>query len=131
MAYGPTPEGAAALELGIAESRLRDTPFVVLATERQERFDADAHDGATVRSTIEALLARMAQVGDPGGRVDVVDDGGDAAEALLDLAAGHGATLLVVGVRRRSPVGKLLTGSTAQRLILDSPIPVLVTHAAR
>ena len=61
----------------------------------------------------------------------VVDDGGDPAEAILDLAAQEDAQLLVVGVRRRSPVGKLLTGSTAQRIILDSPIPVLVTHAAR
>jgi nucleotide-binding universal stress UspA family protein len=130
IAYGRTPEGAAALELGVAESRLRCVPFVVLATERQERFDTAAHDGA-VRSRIESRLAELRVDGDPDGRVEVVDDGGDAAEALLDLVAGHRATLLVVGVRRRSPVGKLLTGSTAQRLVLDSPVPVLVTHAAR
>ncbi|OLL71373.1 UspA domain protein [Pseudonocardia sp. Ae168_Ps1] len=132
VAYGPTPEGAAALDLAVRESRLRGATLVALATERQERFDpdSDAHDGGTLRADIEARLASLRADGDPGTDVRVVDDGGDPAEALLDLAAAQDTELLVVGVKRRSPVGKLLTGSTAQRIILESPIPVLVTHAA-
>lgn len=131
VAYGPTPEGAAALDLAIRESRLRGAPLVALATERQEKFDAEAHDGRTLRSDIESRLSSLRGDGDPVTDIQVVDDGGDPAEAILDLVAAEGAELLVVGVKRRSPVGKLLTGSTAQRLILESPIPVMVTHAAR
>lgn len=131
VAYGPTSEGAAALELAVRESRLRGAPLVALATERQERFDADAHEAGTVRADLESRLAELRAEGDPAADVHVVDDGGDPAEAILDLAAAEEAELLVVGVKRRSPVGKLLTGSTAQRIILESPIPVLVTHAAR
>jgi nucleotide-binding universal stress UspA family protein len=32
---------------------------------------------------------------------------------------------LVIGVKRRSAVGKALLGSISQRLLLESPIPVL------
>ncbi|BBG01079.1 MULTISPECIES: universal stress protein [Pseudonocardia] len=133
VAYGPTPEGAAALDLAVRESRLRGTRLVALATEQQERFETDTEpgDGGPLRERVESRLAALRADGDPETDVRVIDDGGDAAEAILDLAAAAGASLLVVGVRRRSPVGKLLTGSVAQRVILESPVPVLVTHAAR
>jgi nucleotide-binding universal stress UspA family protein len=37
--------------------------------------------------------------------------------------------MLVIGARRRSPVGKALVGSVAQTLILDADLPVLVVKA--
>ncbi|MEV1292519.1 universal stress protein [Pseudonocardia sp. NPDC049635] len=133
VAYGPTPEGTAALDLAVRESRLRGARLVALATEHQERFEHDTEpdDGGPLRDRVETRLAALRADGDPETDVRVIDDGGDPAEAILDLAAESGAALLVIGVRRRSPVGKLLTGSVAQRIILDSPVPVLITHAAR
>ncbi len=132
VAYGPTPEGAAALALAVREARLRGASLVALATDRQERFEHDhATDDQALREEIERQLAELRVAGDPQMEVRVVDDGGDAAEAIIDLAVGADAELLVLGLKRRSPVGKLLTGSIAQRIILDSPMPVLVTHAAR
>lgn len=52
-------------------------------------------------------------------------DGRSGAEALLGEADKHGADVIVIGVRRRSPVGKLLTGSTAQAVILGAECPVI------
>jgi nucleotide-binding universal stress UspA family protein len=39
-------------------------------------------------------------------------------------------TRLVVGVRKRSPVGKAVLGSIPQRLILEATVPVLSVKTA-
>lgn len=49
----------------------------------------------------------------------------DPAEAVLDEIDQRSVQRLVLGLRRRSPVGKALLGSISQRLLLDSPVPVL------
>ena len=51
--------------------------------------------------------------------------GVDTAEELLKAMGRDDAELLVIGVRHRSPVGKLLLGSVSQRLLLECPKPVL------
>jgi nucleotide-binding universal stress UspA family protein len=57
--------------------------------------------------------------------IEQQERGHEAPDELLEAAAAHGAKLVVIGIRRRSPVGKLLLGSTAQRIILEAPCPVL------
>ena len=54
----------------------------------------------------------------------------DPAEAIIDEAERTTPDLVVVGARKRSPVGKFLLGSTTQRVLLDSPVPVLVVKAS-
>jgi nucleotide-binding universal stress UspA family protein len=48
-----------------------------------------------------------------------------AGEDLVKLAAEEKAGEIFIGVRRRSKVGKLVFGSTAQYVILKSPCPVV------
>ena len=55
----------------------------------------------------------------------------DEADAVLDLSVEKGASLLVVGIRRRSPVGKFRLGSAAQQVILEAEIPVLTIKEPR
>lgn len=50
---------------------------------------------------------------------------GDAADQLAEYAEEHGASYLVVGGRRRSPVGKALFGSVTQEVLLNAPVPVV------
>ncbi len=55
----------------------------------------------------------------------------DVAETILTLAGEANASLLVIGARRRSPVGKALLGSVTQTLILQAEMPVLVVKGER
>ncbi|MFC6905745.1 universal stress protein [Halalkalicoccus tibetensis] len=50
---------------------------------------------------------------------------GDAADQLAEYAEDHDASYLVVGGRRRSPVGKALFGSVTQEVLLSAPVPVV------
>ncbi|WP_448222127.1 universal stress protein [Gordonia iterans] len=62
-----------------------------------------------------------------GVQITVLDKGGspDAADVVLNEIATRNAQRLVIGVKRRTPVGKVLLGSLSQKLLLSSPVPVL------
>ncbi len=49
----------------------------------------------------------------------------EAGEDLVQLADENKVDEIIIGVRRRSKVGKLLFGSTAQYVILNAPCPVV------
>ena len=49
----------------------------------------------------------------------------EAGEDLVQLAGEHRADKVIVGVRRRSKVGKIIFGSTAQYVVLNAPCPVV------
>ncbi len=51
--------------------------------------------------------------------------GQTAGEVLVLFAEEKGVDEIIIGVKRRSKVGKLLFGSTAQYVILNSPCPVI------
>ena len=55
--------------------------------------------------------------------------GMDPADDLVNVATEVSAEFIVIGLRRRSPVGKLILGSNAQRVLLDAPCPVLAVKA--
>lgn len=123
VGYLATPEGEAALQAAIIEARRRAARVVVVASRRQSE-DAAAHDAAIERVRDELDDSEL------GYDVRQLDLGRDVAENLIDAAEQTGAELIVIGLRRRSPVGKLILGSNAQRVLLDAPIPVLAVKSA-
>ena len=121
VGYVPTREGETALEHAVREARSREARLVVVNTSRgdalvDERY-ADDDQLATLRT-------RLAGTGVDHEVVHTIR-GRDASEEILAVAEERRADLIVIGLRRRSPVGKLLLGSTAQRVLLDAPCPVL------
>ncbi|MCV7152118.1 universal stress protein [Mycolicibacterium pyrenivorans] len=120
IGYTADSFGHAALEHGIAEAKLRGTSLLVInATSGDSYVDsrfADAHE-------VHGVEARLAECGVEFELTQPV--GVDAVDELLAAMGRKDAQLLVVGIRHRSPVGKLLLGSVAQKLILECPKPVL------
>jgi nucleotide-binding universal stress UspA family protein len=123
VGYVPKPEGEAAVEQGIAEARLRGSRLVVVNSHRGGReFDGEA--SARSESDLSALETKLQA---SGLEYDVrqLVRGFEPAEDLIGIAEDCDAELIVIGLRRRTPVGKLILGSNAQRILLDAPCPVL------
>ncbi|MEE4261248.1 MAG: universal stress protein [Desulfobacteraceae bacterium] len=49
----------------------------------------------------------------------------ESGESLVEYAAQNKVDEIIIGIRRRSKVGKLIFGSTAQYVILNAPCPVI------
>ncbi|MEV0225534.1 universal stress protein [Streptomyces sp. NPDC050704] len=125
VGYVPSPEGEAALRAGIDEARLRGEKMLVVNTSRGDAYVdprfAHEPDLAHVREDLAAL----------GIEFDIrqVLGAGDAAAEIIDLAEQADASLVVIGLRRRSAVGKLIMGSAAQQILLGAGCPVLAVKA--
>ena len=126
VGYTPTPAGRAALITAITEARKSDRPLVVVNTSRGDAVDdpafAQPADLARMRATLEGAGVTFTIRQEVRGR--------EAADELIDVLEEVGAELCVIGIRRRSAVGKMLLGSNAHRILMDSPCPVLTVRAA-
>lgn len=120
VAYRPDEFGRAALDWAAAEARAKDDSLILINVSRVEpRLDAGHARGTHLQTIKESLAADKI-----GFEVRQVE-GDNIADSVLFEAEQAGATLIVLGVRRRSPVGKALMGSVAQSILLDSSIPVV------
>lgn len=126
VAYSPDDYGRAALDHGVAEATLRGTRLVVVNATRGDSL-VDSHYAH--EDEMQQVEERLRSAGlELAVRRDVVPD---IADAVLDVAREEAAILVIVGVRHRTPVGKMLLGSVAQRVILDAACPVLAVKPER
>src|SRR5690625_5196667 len=124
VGYLSTPEGEAALKSAISEAQLRKTSISVIVGARglgaaMER-DRMVHEVNQIMDGLDITFT-------------VTEDNGesDIAEVITETAEAADAQLIVIGLRRRSPVGKLILGSNAQRILLEAHCPVLAVKAER
>lgn len=125
VGYVPTAEGAAALDRAITEAQRSQSRLVIINSSRgdalvDKRY-VQAQDLTTVterleKEGVEHLVLQPVR-------------GHDAANEVLDAAEKYGADLIVIGLRKRTPVGKLIMGSTAQQILLEASCPVLAVKA--
>jgi nucleotide-binding universal stress UspA family protein len=126
VAYTPRADGRAALHRAVEEVRLRGLRLVVVNASRGDALVdpgfAAPEDVAEVRAWLEGA--------DVPHEIRQLPSGKEPADQVVDVADDLDAELIVIGMRRRSPVGKLLLGSNAQRVLLDASCPVLAVKAA-
>jgi nucleotide-binding universal stress UspA family protein len=125
VGYVPRPEGRAALRRAVAEASLRGQALLVVNAARGDAYadpgfapdeDLAAVTAALEKSAVEFEVRRLVR-------------GKDPADEVIDAAAEAGAGLIVIGLRRRSPLGKLFLGSTSQQILLEADCAVLAVKA--
>ncbi len=120
VGYIPDKFGDAALAEGIEEARRRRTRLVVVNATRGDALIDRRYLGEEGLADLEERLAG----------VDVEHEvrqamGADVAEEMIRVVREVDAQVLVIGMRHRTPVGKMIMGSVAQQVLLDAPCPVL------
>ena len=112
--------GRAAVDAAVRECQQRSARLVVVSS-------VTGGPGNELYEQRDAIARLMEEVAQAGMEMDVREyaRGNDPATDLLEVAEEVNADLIVIGLRRRSPVGKLLLGSNAQKILLEASIPVL------
>ena len=110
---------------GIAEARLRNEDLLIVNSARE---------GALVDKSVapEELLAQAARrATEAGVKASVIQPPyqHDLADEFLDVARDADASLIVIGLRHRTQVGKFILGSHAQRILMQADRPVLAVKA--
>ena len=127
VGYKPSNEGTAAFEHAKQWALAQSSRLVVVNTGHN---GDNSHPSFASPQEIDAIEAELTAAG-LEHEVRQPTDAGPAAEAILDAALESSADLIVIGHRRRRPVGKLILGSTAQHVLLDATCPVLTVKASR
>jgi nucleotide-binding universal stress UspA family protein len=127
VAHQDSATARLALAHAVQEAAFRDTDLAVLHVV-DSALDADREEAYRlgVSDEIERAVGKDADV---SWKLHLKTRGGDIGDVIVNLVDRLGVDLLVLGARRRSPVGKALLGSVAQTIILEANVPVLVVKA--
>lgn len=111
VARSRTDEGREAVRYATEEAERRGEELIV--------FDLDGSGGD------------LPDAGVPVRSLTMRERERDAVGSLLDAAQHGDVSVLVIGMRHRSAVGKFLLGSDAQQILLQSAVPVLAVKPPR
>ena len=128
VGYLKSPEGQAALARAIEEARLRGWQLVVLHSMRGGTRD-ESEQVLEYREELEEIHKRLEDEG-IDYEVRQLVRGRTPAQDLIEFSREEDVELIVIGIRRRSPVGKLVLGSNAQDILLQADCAVLSVKAA-
>jgi nucleotide-binding universal stress UspA family protein len=126
VGFTPTPAGRAALLEASRQAVQNHQDLVVVNSSRGDALAdptfAQPADLAWAGATLDEAGVRYSLRQEVRGR--------EGSEEVLDVVEAVDATLCVIGIRRRSAVGKMLMGSDAHRILMNAPCPVLAVKAA-
>ena len=131
VGYEAGSSDRAPLEFGVAAASITSAPLIV-ATVHSSPAGLGRVGAAVIEEELEEGLGesldRLAEdLRDQGVDADCRSlPGTSAARALHEAAEELGAGLLVVGSTQRGGIGRVVPGSTAQRLMQGAPCPIAI-----
>ena len=114
-----TQEGTKALQAALVEAQKRNTELVIVKYVPEDLIPAPI---------IEELSQDVANSLDKAGiaySVVAYPETENIGESLILCAEEKQAQLVVIGIRQRTPTGKLSLGTGVQKILLEAPCPVL------
>jgi nucleotide-binding universal stress UspA family protein len=121
--------GRMALEAAISEARRREARLIVVHSmpggQMSEDEVAELHENEKALEEIDRQLSEQGIEHETESYVR----GMSPAEDLAEAAESMGASLLVIGHRKRSKTGKYVLGSDTQEILLRVACPVLVVRS--
>jgi nucleotide-binding universal stress UspA family protein len=127
VGYKSSREGDAAFDAALREASVhRERLVLVNSPHGGAPVDAALATEDDVRGFTERAAAAGVEL-----EIRQTPHTDDLVEALVATAEEVGASVIVIGLRRRSPVGKLIMGSTAQQILLRADVPVLAVKPVR
>jgi nucleotide-binding universal stress UspA family protein len=128
VGYEDTPQGRDALTVGVALAQATGEPLMLAGAYgpapllSQDELDArGAELLEQLERTADAVSSDVDSVLEPAAV-----PGTSAAEALHTLSEAVDPRVLVLGSCHRGPIGRVLIGSVAERLLNGAPCPVVV-----
>ena len=125
VGYIPDQYGEAALTAGIEEAQRRGTGLVVVNATKGDALVDRRYVGEAGLAGLEERLVALGLTYEVRQAI-----GPDVAEEILRVATDTDADVVVIGLRHRTPVGKMIMGSVAQQVLLDAHCPVLAVKPA-
>lgn len=153
-AYKPSAEGEAVLREAVAMAKTKEAQILIFryvhsetnpssqlpglgslqakpdepAVNQQSRDRSSGQEVRKLREEMETLASGISSEGVECESVLLAGQD-DVAEELVRFADEEQIDLIVLGVRRRSRVGKAILGSESQQVILSANCPVLAVKA--
>ena len=125
IGYIPSEEGEVALSRAIEEAKQKNSRLIVVNSSKGDQLVDDRLIDAKQHHELEARLTHTGL----DFWIQRQSQGIDAADQILQVAEAQRAELIVIGLRKRTAMGKFIMGSVAQRVLLQAGCPVLSLKA--
>lgn len=123
VAYDGSEASNRAIEIAKLEARAFSAKMHIFTTTTLNRKAGEEYEAVITR--LEKIKKDFENLG-IDSETNLISGTLDSGEEMVKFVAENSIDKIIIGIRKRSKVGKLLMGSASQYVILEASCPVLV-----